>query len=327
MRLAAHISLVFHLHFQAMGSFERYPDGSTRQDVVHNHSQILGHFNSVLTLPNSVINTEQTDSLYTSEAPDSILNNGRDQSHNSGGEVLENSEFQGIQMWPTYPGIHSENLDLQGNLSLEYMSHETIRNVDVISDMGAFAESLLLSDCSYGSALELDDGCSLLSAFSSDSVPIPDSTYTPGPSMVSTPESMLERSCRTSFVAKKQIDMLKEVLKGKVNRKRKRSVESNRNPCEIRISKKIPRDGKYLKEKAWLGTFVTLAQKGRALDVGKYFLCTKKKKTFFDPKSEATLSAFKDLQALPLTELVKSVTKLAKHYGSEALVHLRVQVF
>ncbi|KAG0612385.1 hypothetical protein M758_6G023200 [Ceratodon purpureus] len=114
---------------------------------------------------------------------------------------------------------------------------------------------------------------------------------------------------------KSKIDMLKGLSKRGTHGKRKRSAETAKYSCEIRISKKIPRDDKYLKEKLWIGTFATPAQKGRALDVGKYFLCTKKKKTFFDPKSEAALSAFKDLQALPLTELVETVIKLAKHYG------------
>jgi hypothetical protein len=56
----------------------------------------------------------------------------------------------------------------------------------------------------------------------------------------------------------------------------------------------------------------------RALDVGKYFLCAKKNKTFSNPKSKAVLSPFEDhLQALPLTELVETVTKMAKHYGEK----------
>ncbi|KAG0561314.1 hypothetical protein KC19_9G054500 [Ceratodon purpureus] len=110
-------------------------------------------------------------------------------------------------------------------------------------------------------------------------------------------------------------------------RKRKRiPYTCNRFCCEIRISKKIPRDGKYLKQKAWLGTFATPAQKGRALDVGKYFLCTKKKKTFFDPKSEAALSAFKDFQALPLTELVETVVKLARLYSEKGSMSIVVPV-
>ena len=109
---------------------------------------------------------------------------------------------------------------------------------------------------------------------------------------------------------------LKEVSKKGICGKRKRRDElSNKQGCEIRISKKIPRDGRYLKEKAWLGTYATPAQRGRAHDVGTYFLCTKKKKTFSDPESEEKLSAFNFLREQPLAELVETVTKLAKYYG------------
>ncbi|KAG0612382.1 hypothetical protein M758_6G022900 [Ceratodon purpureus] len=121
-----------------------------------------------------------------------------------------------------------------------------------------------------------------------------------------------ESPCRTHQ------SIFKEVSKNGIYRKRKRSAEPSKFSAEIRISKKIPTDGKHLKKKAWLGTFATPAQKERALDVGKYFLSAKKKKKFSNPESEAILSAFENhLQQLPLTELVEAVTKLAKYYGEK----------
>jgi hypothetical protein len=190
---------------------------------------------------------------------------------------------------------------------------------------------------------EQENSClPLPSASPCDSVQDSDSTLTSGPTMTTSPEqggsvedptNLLEGVTSwpapalfpaiedNSFMSaaspcQTQQSTFEEVSKKERTGKRRRSAESNKHSCEIRISKKIPRDGRYLKEKAWLGTFATLAERGRALDVGKYFLSAKKNKTFSDPNSKAVLAAFEDhLQALPLSELVEAVTKLAKHYG------------
>lgn len=118
-----------------------------------------------------------------------------------------------------------------------------------------------------------------------------------------------------SFISASQV-MLEGVATKENSRKRSTKLKYQ---CEIRISKKlIPKHVKYSKGKAWLGTFGTPDQKGRALDVGKFYLCTRKKKTFHDPNSEAILSAIEDhLRALPLPERVEKVMKLAKYYGEK----------
>jgi hypothetical protein len=98
------------------------------------------------------------------------------------------------------------------------------------------------------------------------------------------------------------------VIKGVVKK-------GNKWTCETRVMKKRRKENsKY--SKVWLGTYETPVQAARALDVGKFFLCAKTNKNFYDPRSKSILEGlFSHLVTQPLEELVMNVKKLAQHYG------------